>query len=75
MLSLACDVLGMKEESLLNFTLPFTTNQATDADEVAVLSQEPLNAAAPPGFHPWVHSFLHSSMLLSRNSCPSLGIA
>ncbi|XP_066474120.1 filamin-B isoform X1 [Tiliqua scincoides] len=32
---------------------PFTV-MATDADEVAVLSQEPLNAAAPPGFHPWV---------------------
>ncbi|XP_061474309.1 filamin-B isoform X3 [Rhineura floridana] len=32
---------------------PFTV-MATDADEVAVLSQEPLNAACPPGFHPWV---------------------
>ncbi|XP_060095708.1 filamin-B isoform X2 [Heteronotia binoei] len=32
---------------------PFTV-MATDTDEVAVLSQEPLNAACPPGFHPWV---------------------
>ncbi|XP_053149776.1 filamin-B isoform X3 [Hemicordylus capensis] len=32
---------------------PFTV-MATDADEVAVLSQEPLNAACPPGFQPWV---------------------
>uniref|UniRef100_A0A8C0H3L7 Filamin B n=1 Tax=Chelonoidis abingdonii TaxID=106734 RepID=A0A8C0H3L7_CHEAB len=29
---------------------PFT---ATDADEVAVMSQEPVSAC-PPGFHPWV---------------------
>uniref|UniRef100_A0A8D2Q2K2 Filamin B n=2 Tax=Varanus komodoensis TaxID=61221 RepID=A0A8D2Q2K2_VARKO len=32
---------------------PFTV-MATDADDVAVLSQEPLNAACPPGFQPWV---------------------
>ncbi|XP_020655556.3 filamin-B isoform X1 [Pogona vitticeps] len=32
---------------------PFTV-MATDADEVAVLSQEPLNAACPPGARPWV---------------------
>ncbi|XP_074861976.1 filamin-B isoform X3 [Carettochelys insculpta] len=31
---------------------PFTV-MATDADEVAVLSQEPVSAC-PPGFHPWV---------------------
>nr|XP_056708855.1 filamin-B isoform X2 [Euleptes europaea] len=32
---------------------PFTV-MATETDDVAVLSQEPLNAACPPGFHPWV---------------------
>ncbi|KAM7170746.1 filamin-B isoform 1-T2 [Macrochelys suwanniensis] len=31
---------------------PFTV-MATDADEVAVMSQEPVSAC-PPGFHPWV---------------------
>ncbi|KAF7249642.1 Filamin-B [Varanus komodoensis] len=48
---------------------------ATDADDVAVLSQEPLNAACPPGFQPWVHSFLHSSMFSSINESLHLGFA